>query len=453
MTDGAAGGREPADGSTGANGRNVDPLERIRPRGVVPTGRWTGMAALALVPVGLGVLLRHPPLVLVGALGVAFAGYARGDTAPDLDVTIERELSDPTPDPGDEVTVTLRIRNDGDGVLPDLRAVDGVPAALATDDPARLGTALRPGRTATFSYRVTAIRGAHEWDPVHVLARNPSGSRERDARIDAEGATTLRCAPELEATASLPLRGLTTVYSGRVPTDVGGAGIEFHSTREYRHGDPAKRVNWARYARTGELSTLEFREERAATVVVCIDAREGAYLAPDPESPNAVERSVEAAAQAVPALLDSGDRVGVAAFAPGDCRLDPGVGDDHAARARELLATHPSLAPTPSDERFLPTTWVRRFRRWLPADAQVLFCTPLPDDYAATVARRLDAYGHAVTVISPDPTADDTPGHRLAGIERANRVSRLRSAGIRVLDWGEESLATELERADARWSR
>ncbi|WP_284014598.1 DUF58 domain-containing protein [Halobaculum litoreum] len=411
------------------------------------------MAALALVPVGLGVLLRHPPLVLVGALGVAFAAFARGDTAPEIDVALERELSDPTPDPGDTVTVTLRVRNEGDGVLPDLRVVDGVPAALAAEGPARLGTALRPGRTATLRYEVTAVRGAHEWDPVHVLARNPSGSRERDARLEATGTTTLRCTPELEASSSLPLRGLTTVYSGRVPTDVGGSGLEFHSTREYRHGDPAKRVNWARYARTGELSTLEFREERAATVVVCIDAREEAYLAPDAESANAVERSVEAASQAVPALLDSGDRVGVAAFGPGDCWLDPGVGDDHAVRARELLATHPALAPTPAGERFLPTTWVRRFRRWLPADAQVLFCTPLPDDYAVTVARRLDAYGHAVTVVSPDPTADDTPGHRLSRVERANRVSRLRSAGIRVLDWGDEPLATELERASARWSR
>jgi len=452
-------GRSTRDGRSStdeaANGRNVpDGLPRqLRPEGVVPTGRWAGMAGLALIPVALGVLLRHPPLVLVGAVGVAFAAYARGDSAPDPELTLERELSDPTPDPGDEVTVTVRVRNDGDGLLPDLRVVDGVPAALATEGSARLGTALRPGRTATVRYTLTAVRGAHEFDPVHVVARNPSGSRERDDRIEAEGATTLRCTPELEASTSLPLRGLTTVYSGRVPTDVGGAGLEFHSTREYRHGDPAKRVNWARYARTGELSTLQFREERAATVVVCVDARRGSYLAPDDESPNAVERGVEAASQAVPALLDGGDRVGVAAFGPGDCLLEPGVGDDHAARARDLLATHPALAPTPSDERFLPTSWLRRFRRWLPADAQVILCTPLTDDYAATVARRLDAYGHAVTVVSPDPTADGTSGRRLARVERANRLSGLRSAGIRVLDWGDEPLATELERAAARWSR
>ena len=225
-------GRSTRDGRSStdeaANGRNVpDGLPRqLRPEGVVPTGRWAGMAGLALIPVALGVLLRHPPLVLVGAVGVAFAAYARGDSAPDPELTLERELSDPTPDPGDEVTVTVRVRNDGDGLLPDLRVVDGVPAALATEGSARLGTALRPGRTATVRYTLTAVRGAHEFDPVHVVARNPSGSRERDDRIEAEGATTLRCTPELEASTSLPLRGLTTVYSGRVPTDVGGAGLE-----------------------------------------------------------------------------------------------------------------------------------------------------------------------------------------------------------------------------------
>jgi len=68
---------------------------------------------------------------------------------------------------------------------------------------------------------------------------------------------------ELSAGGDLPLRGLTTKYHGRVPTDVGGAGVEFHATREYRRGDPVKRIDWNRRARTGELATLELREERA----------------------------------------------------------------------------------------------------------------------------------------------------------------------------------------------
>ncbi len=424
--------------------------EQLRPQGVIPTERWAGIVALALLPVGLGVLFRHPPLLLAGVVGVGYAAYARADTAPDVDVTVERELSEESPDPGEEVSVTVRLRNDG-GVLPDLRVIDGVPAALAAEDPARFGTSLRPGRTASFSYTVTAVRGEHEWEPIRLIARNASGSRETDTTVEAE--TTLRCHPKLDASSSLPLRGLTAQYSGRVPTDIGGSGLEFHSTREYRHGDPVRRINWARLARTGELSTLEFREERAATVVLLIDTREKAYHAPGPEESNAVERSVDAATEAFSALLDSGDRVGVAAFGPGECWLPPGTGVDHRAEARQLFTTHPALSATPLNERFLPTTWLSRFRRRIPADAQIVLFSPMTDDFAVTSARRLDAYGHPVTVISPDPTAGDTPGRQFARIERANRLSRLRSSGVRVVDWAdEEPLAPELERSARRWS-
>lgn len=416
---------------------------------VVPTERWAGVAALALLPVGVGVVLQHPPLVLAGVVGVGYAAYARGDPAPEPSVRIQRELSPSSPSPGDDVTVTVTVHNDG-GFLPDLRVVDGVPAALAADETARLATSLLPGRSTSFEYTLTAVRGEHEWDPVTVVARNASGSREvtREVPVD----TTLQCHPELAATATLPLRGLTAQFSGRVPTDVGGSGLEFHSTREYRHGDPVRRINWARLASTGELSTLEFREERAATVILLIDSRRKAYRSPDPEARNAVERSVEAATQAFSALLDSGDRVGVAALGPGECWLPPGSGADHRAAAKELFTAHPALAATPLEERFLPTTWLYRFRRRLPGDAQVLFFSPVVDDFAVRTARRLDAYGHLVTVVSPDPTTDDTTGRQLARIERANRLSELRSSGLRVIDWGDTPLATELERAARRWS-
>jgi uncharacterized protein (DUF58 family) len=198
---------------------------------------------------------------------------------------------------------------------------------------------------------------------------------------------------------------------------------------------------------------LEFREERAATVVLLIDSRRKAYRSPDPEARNAVERSVEAATQAFSALLDSGDRVGVAALGPGECWLPPNTGSDHRAAARELFTAHPSLAATPLEDRFLPTTWLVKFRRRLPADAQVVFFSPVVDDFAVQTARRLDAYGHLVTVVSPDPTTDETAGTQLARVERSNRLSALRSSGLRVVDWGEETpLETELERSARRWS-
>lgn len=414
------------------------------------TDRWLGLAGVTLLFVGLGIVLRQASLVLAGGVGIGYVVYAQYGEAPVATLHVERTLDDPTPEPGSEVRVTVTVRNTGDSSLADLRLVDGVPPALEVEEgPARLATALRPGASATFSYAVSATRGVHEWTPLRAVTRSPAGSRERETRY--ELATELRCAPELGTGADLPLRGLTTQYAGRVPTDVGGSGVEFYATREYRRGDPLKRIDWNRRARTGDLATLELREERAATVVLVIDAREDAYLAPDPQAENAVERGVDAAGQLFTALAQGGDRVGIASLAAGDCWLAPGAGSDHAIRARELLATHPSLAPLPGDGLFYPSLWLRRLRRRLPSDAQVLLFSPLTDTYPTTVARRLDAYGHLVTIVSPDVTTNGTIGERVARLERANRIRALRGAGIRVVDWSDDPLATAVANARRAW--
>ncbi|SFR36373.1 DUF58 domain-containing protein [Halorubrum sodomense] len=418
----------------------------------IETDRWLGIAGAALALVGLGVLVRQSSLVLAGAVGVGYAVYARAGDAPTPTLAVTRSVSDETPAPGDEVRVTVRAENVGEGALPDLRLVDGVPPGLAVvDGPARVGTALRPGTAVTFEYIVRAARGDHEWEAMTAITRDAAGARERTTAFDAP--TAIACTPELSAGGDLPLRGLTTVHHGRVPTDVGGAGVEFHATREYRRGDPLKRIDWNRRARTGELSTVELREERAATVVLLVDARESAYAAADPDAETAVEASVSAAGQAFSALLDGGDRVGIAALSPLDCWLPPGSGTVHAARGRETLATDPALAPTPSDERFYRSLWLRRFRRRIPADAQVLFFTPLVDDTAASLARRIDAHGHLVTVLSPDPTTTETAGQRLTTFERRQRLRALRSAGIRALEWGDDSFPVAVAAATRRWSR
>lgn len=416
------------------------------------TEHWTGIGALSLAALAVGLPLRQEGLFLVALVGVGFAAYAYIDEAPDPEVTITRDLSDDSPSADEEVRVTVTVTNDGDATLPDLRLVDGVPSGLAvTEGTARLGTALRPGKRATYSYTVTAVRGSHEWEPMTVVVRNASGSRERTVETNTE--TILRCLPELSSTADLPLRGLTTPYAGQVATDVAGSGIEFHSTRRYRHGDPLSRVDWNRYARTGKLSTLSFREERAATVVLLIDCREESYVSPDEETPNAVERSVEAAGEAFSALLSTGDRIGIASYGDEECWLAPNTGTRHRAAARRLLGSHPAFSVSPTEGPFYPSIALRRLRRRLSADAQVVLFSPLVDDYMTTVAKRLDAYGHKVTVISPDPTTADSPGHRLAQVERLERLRDLRRGGLRVLDWGDRPLAVELARANERWRR
>ena len=439
----------------GAN-EGPDPDRRATPGETLDreTNRWYGVNALSLAAGALGVLLGRPALLLVAVVGVAFGGFALAARPPDVHVELSRELERTTAAPGDRVRVTVTVRNAGESLLADLRLVDGVPDALdVVEGSPRTATALRPGKAASFSYAVRAARGDHEFDPVTVLARGFSGAVERETAVHARGDGALVCTPRLDVGDPLPLRGLTTGYTGRVVTDTGGPGTEFHAVREYRPGDPLSRIDWKRAARTGEYATLEFRRERAATVVLLVDTRETAYLAPNEDAPSAVERSVAAAGELFTSLLSTGDRVGLGAFGPGAYWLTPSVGDEHRARARRALATDEAFSPTPRDAPFFPGLELRRIRRRLPADAQVVLFSPLPDDYIVRVARQLDAYGHPVTVVSPDPTADGTAGETLARLERRLRCSRLREVGLRVVDWkSDEYLGAAVAAAEARWS-
>ncbi|WP_227355250.1 DUF58 domain-containing protein [Haladaptatus salinisoli] len=418
------------------------------------TNRWHGVSAVALLAAAVGVFVGSPVTLLVGVVGVAFAAYARTATPPTTDLELTRTVSDATPEPGDEIRVEVAVENVGDATVPDLRVIDGVPEALeVTSGSPRLGTALRPGKRAAFAYRVEAVRGEHAFEPAQVLARDFSGAVEREFELADE--TAITCTPRLAATAeSVPLREQTIRHTGRVATREGGTGVEFHATREYRPGDPLSRIDWNRKARTGELTTVEFREEQTATVVLLVDTRAKAYLATDVDDPGAVEHAVRAAGDAFSALLDNGDRVGIAAFGPEEAWLSPGTGTYHRAEARELLSHADAFALEPPTGTFYSTLRMRWLLRRLPTDAQVVFFSPLCDRFAPEVARRIDAGGHAVTVISPDPTGDATPGQRLARAERLRRLQSLRAGGLRVVDWdADESLGVALARANRRWLR
>ncbi|WP_247731152.1 DUF58 domain-containing protein [Halovivax limisalsi] len=425
------------------------------------TYHWSGIAALALVVGAVGAIAARPGLVLASVVFVAFAGYAwtARPVATHADgaaiIEIERHLDEPQPDPGESVTVTVAVRNAGETRCPDVRVVDGVPDGLAVvAGTPRHGAALRPGGRSTFAYTVRARRGEHEWGDAAVTVADPLDVVERTFDVACE--TRLRCSlPETPADDGLA-RAVTDWLPGPVETDTGGAGLEFHATREYRPTDPRTRIDWYRRARTGELGTIDYREERAATVVLLIDARRGAYRSPGPDATHAVDRSVEAADHLFSALLSAGHRVGLAAIGPrADCWLDPGAGDDHRATGRALLNEHPALsthpperdrsaAPTADARRRRVTDRVERLHRRLPDSAAVVLLSPCCDDEPTTIARRLWEYGRTVTVCSPDPTVATSVETRLARLERADRLDGIRRERCSVIDWPRDE---PLERA------
>lgn len=419
------------------------------------THQWTGVSAFALAALAVGVIASQPAILLASAVGIAVAGYARVGSPPALStLEVTRNLSEDEPEPGEEVTVTVTVENTGESFLPDLRLIDRVPSMMrVTDGSPRLGTALRPGQTASFTYTVQAERGEHSW-PLQVVGRDISGSVEREARVHPEA--EMSCVPRLRTTAEAPVRLQTSIYSGEVETRTGGGGLEFYSIRDYQPGDPKRRIDWKNYAKTGEFTTIDFREERAARIVLLFDARGGSYVSRAPGEKHALDQSVDAAFDIFASLHDQGHLVGIAAFNGIPCWLGPNTGALHLQRVRQLFVEHPALTPLPPEladkEEGRYVDPMVHIRRQLPGNTQLFLFSPLTDHYTYEVARRLDGAGHLVTIISPDPTADRTVGQRLARLERSVRIKLLRDHGIRVVDWNtDEPLPLALEYAQRRW--
>jgi uncharacterized protein (DUF58 family) len=467
------------------------------------TGRWRGVVAVALFAGAIGVFAKRPDVLLCAVVGVAFAVYPQVTSGPTVDVEVDRAVSDRAPTHDEPTEVTVTVRNAGESTLPDVRIVDGVPPMLpVSGGSARHATALRPGETTRFSYELTARHGTHSFGETTVIARDVSGMRERETTVSADAEIDCHAAVPV-----VPLRAQTGRRPGRIATDSGGSGIEFDRTRTYRAGDPLNRIDWRRYARTGTLTTVEFREERAASVVVCVDARPPAYRAREGE-PHAVSHGVAAAREICAALSETHDRAGLAAFGRDFLWEAPGMGAEHDARLRRVLATHPTLSPRPPDgsgsrsgsrgrsrspssplfgplvpetldplagtleslslPRESPTArpgiadggeskateQTAELRRRLDGETQVLLLSPLLDDDVVEAALTLEAGGNAVTVVSPDVTTAETVGGRLARTRRANRSHSLQRAGVPVVDWDTaESLGAALLRAAERRSR
>ena len=424
------------------------------------TGRWRGVVAVALLFVAVGVLTDRPATLLVGVVGAGMAAYPRLSRPPTVELELERRLGDRRPESGEPVTVTTHVTNTGDRTLADCRIVDGVPAMLpvASGSP-RHAAVLRPGETTEFSYAVATEPGRHQFDPATVVARDITGAHEVETSVAAGTEIQVE-----DAVPELPVREQPAGHAGRLLTDEGGSGIEFHSVREYRPGDPMGRIDSKRWARTGELTTVEFREERPTSVCLLVDARPAAYRAEADGRPNAVAHCLAGVEQLVSALSDTRDAVGLAAFGRELCFRAPGVGTDHETALWQLLATHPAFDATPpgevrarggidGDDDDLDHQ-AALLRKQLGSDTQVVVLSPLADESVVETVHRLAAAGHTTTVISPNVTSDGSLGQRLARRERSLRLRALRGADVPVVDWDPATpLGTVLlDEGRRRWS-
>ncbi|MFC6988872.1 DUF58 domain-containing protein [Haloplanus sp. GCM10025708] len=408
--------------------------------------RWDAGLACAVVLAAVGVALRDPVVLGAAVVPITYVVFGAVSPLPDEPpIAVERSVSESSPVPGERVAVELTVRNVGESTLTDVRVVDGVPDHLTVvEGSPRASLALRPGSESTVEYELVARRGTHDFaDPV-VRMRTLSATRRRTDRLEATGETAVDC---LAAVGETPLRDTTTLRVGELATDTPGSGLEFYATREYRADDPINRVDWRRYARTGDLTTVQFREQRAARVVLVVDARESARVVPGPGHPDGAELCAYAARRTFDSLREGGHHVGLAALGvdvtavdavlSGDADLpwvDAGTGAETSVRVDAVLdaacENEGRTAAADGGSRL-----AERIARRLSRDAQVVFLTPAADDEVVPLVRRLRAEGYDTTVVSPDRTDATTPGGSIESVRRRLRLTRLRESDAVVVDW------------------
>ena len=119
------------------------------------------------------------------------------------------------------------------------------------------------------------------------------------------------------------------------------------------------------------------------------------------------------------------------------------AGDTDGASTRETNGTNPGSAadadgaaagPSGTVGGDGPDESVEQLLGQMPAQAQVVLCTPALDSWAVAFGRAATARGHDLVVVSPDITATGDVGPRLAGLRRQLRLRTLDQVG-EVVDW------------------
>jgi len=388
-----------------------------------------GLLFFGLATLNGGMLALAIPLVVL--LGAAFLW---GPGAPRLRIT--RSLSAESIAPGTPVVVTLSVINEGPP-LEEITIGDIVPPALeVTDGEASVLTSLPTGEVVEIAYAVRGKRGVFEFQDVQVTAGERLGVFRRHAMLPVPGRFSVL--PEVSKMPQVTLHPLRTrAYAGPVPARQGGSGVAFYGVREYQSGDPLRWINWRMSARhSHELFTNEFEQERVADVGLILDSRRRSDVRG--RSGTLLDHAISATASLAASLLNDGNRVGLLVYGGFLDWTFPGYGKLQRKRILEALAqVEPGESMIFESFDYLPT-------RFFPAKSQLVLVSSLcTDDLQMLV--RLRARGYQLLIVSPDPVSFEAqvlrtrPGvdlaARIAHLERALLLRKLRRAGIQVVDW------------------
>lgn len=395
--------------------------------------RLLAAMALALAILSLAFLDGRVMALSLPLLAYLGAGILVRPPRPSLEAC--RTLRATRAEAGSPVEVRVSVRNGG-GRLEELQLEDEVPCSLqVVEGSPRFLVSLPPGGSVEWSYTVRGYRGEHAWSRLHAEAGSHCGTAARSAAVPADSRLLI-----LPGSFRLPRIAIrprqTRGFAGPINARVAGSGVLMFGVREYRMGDPLRRVNWRLTSRDpGTVYANEYEQERIADVGIVVDARAASYR--HPAGGALFESVVSAADSLAQRFLEDGNRVALLLYGHGMQRVAPGYGRVQGERIRRCLTGACTGANFALESlAHLPT-------RLFPARSQLVVVSPMqPGD--ARVLRALRGQGYALLVVSPDPDSappsggDPAPSRlavRLARLERGLIEASLRRAGAGFVDW------------------
>ncbi len=140
-----------------------------------------------------------------------------------------------------------------------------------------------------------------------------------------------------------PAAMVSSLFPGAYKALFHGRGLEFDEVRKYQLGDDYRMIDWRVTARTGQMHTKLFHEERERTLYLLIDGSESMHFGTRKQFKWVLAARIAAIFSWL--AYEGGDRV--AALVVGDserCRFQPpGMGEAALVRIFKLLAQEPQL--------------------------------------------------------------------------------------------------------------
>lgn len=394
---------------------------------------------LSLISFGFvlsGVALVNPFLVILSFPFILYLFSGLIFTQPELNLVVTRRMGTERAMPGQEVLVSLTIKNLGAGIHalliddpipPQIELIDGYSTHLIN---------LPSNETYVIFYKIIGERGYYSFNKTHIETRSFLGLNPRRRIISTKG--ELLILPKILNIQSIPIRPhWTRVYSGEIPSRTCGHGTDFFGIRQYQPGDPPNWINWHASARhPSRLYSNEFEQDKVSDVGIILDGRERVNAI----SPNIsiYEHSIEAAAALSSAFIKQGNRVSLLKYGKYLDWIIPGYGKYQLEKIlRALSKAEPGQSLVFSYLEYIPT-------QIFPPNSQIVLISPLaPGD--PDILLQLRARGYQVLIISPDPISyerDSLPGSepvdlaaRILQIERKTLIEKLVRGGVQVLDW------------------